>query len=560
MVLGLFVACSTSTQAGTVVVSNTTQQPSSLLVKDSVVPVLSFVLTGENTRVYSIVLNTEGTAEGTTMGNVSVALGSDDPISTVETPLFQNGETRIAVPVNITFTASESVTVTVSIKMASDLSIYSGKTLRLSLTSVVAYDSVSGSFPISGNYHTINNTLNIGAVRVSGAGQDQNIAIGGNHQIIGSFEATASSVEDLSILPSVFHIETPGQRATLISNVELVNESGSTVAGPVDVVQGVLEHIGSITFTDGVILQRSGSERFTLKASVSGVLSNNTVLRAHTIPKEWGVRGQTYGFGIQARPFEPVYGGTMTLKGPALRISVDTTYNPTAVRGSVGFVSSRIILDASQSSEDIRIRTLPMTLQTEGLRATDISRVQLSSSLGLLNTGVNTIEPSVDGTKIFVFDGNGVTIPKGTMTTLSNVMNIASGANAGLIHWSVGSDSTIPLGLGLTSGNAVRFDIVPSTNTTTVINNAGAKMTSMTVSETFPDSPGLEGYKNVLMMFEGDPQYVFTVLESTNLTDWRSLDGASGTFVPDQDDWTFAVLAHTTPDEDKKFFMALGWP
>ncbi len=288
----------------------------------------------------------------------------------------------------------------------------------------------------------------------------QNIAVNVPNQPLGGFQTDIKG-EAISVQSMVFNVaSTTGSGYGLLTNVSILDENGSVVAGPVDGVY-VSALLQTLTFTDTVTFP-VGKHTYTLKGKVASTIGNGGTYIVSTTPSsQWtNITGQTTGNTISLAAFNSAISmNTMTVKSAALAIGVST--NPSAqtiVAGGQQVLFANYQFDASQSGEDVRFSSIPLTLTVASGAATDISACQLydgtASSSPALNSGSNVVNPSAAGTNTFTLDSS-LTIPKGTVKTVSLKCNVSSGAT-GSYRWGNTSGNISGLTVtGVTSSNSV---------------------------------------------------------------------------------------------------------
>jgi excinuclease ABC subunit A len=154
----------------------------------------------------------------------------------------------------------------------------------------------------------------------------------------------------------------------------------------------------------------------------------------------------------------------MTVRAAALDIRVSAT--PAAqsiVAGAQGFTFSNFQFDASQSGEDVRFSSIPLSLSAS-VSASHVNSCQLFDGSVALNTGSNVVNPSATGNNTFTLDQS-LVVTKGTVKTLALKCNVTSAAS-GTLAWGLSSPSITVT--GVTSSNDV---------SETVTNAAGSTMT-----------------------------------------------------------------------------------
>jgi hypothetical protein len=302
---------------------------------------------------------------------------------------------------------------------------------------------------------------------VSSAGSigSQNVAVNVPNQPLGGFTTnfTGEAVTVQTLVLNVASTTGIAESTGHLTNVSLVDGNGNVVAGPNDEASN-----GTITFTSSVTFP-VGLQTYTVKGTIPSAAPNGSTYTISTNPSLWSnPQGQTSGSNvtITAGSFNM---STMTVEGPRLIISAASSPASTQIaKGSQGFTFANINLDASQSGEDIRLSSLPITAvvanQTGGTgnNTSDLTNCQLWNGSQVLNgnqvvnagnwTGTGTI------TANFIFD-NALTVAKGTVVSLAVKCSISSSVSSSATY-AVGvnpTNSPSPVGVGsgisLTSGN-----------------------------------------------------------------------------------------------------------
>src|SRR5262249_45656508 len=129
------------------------------------------------------------------------------------------------------------------------------------------------------------------------------------------------------------------------------------------------------------------------------------------------------------------------------------------VAGAQNLVMGNVQLDASQSGEDLRLSSLPMTLSTtpgSGSDASFLSNCGLWDGTTLVTSGsnvVNTLNTNAAG-NVFTFD-NPYVVTKSTVKTLSLACNVSSSATSSTFAWNVPLNTSVTGVTGVQSGNTV---------------------------------------------------------------------------------------------------------
>lgn len=279
----------------------------------------------------------------------------------------------------------------------------------------------------------------------------QNVAVNVPNQVLGGFETDFKgepvSVQSLSITVSTSSVT--GSYG-LLTSVSIVDQNGSVVAGPVDASGSgaTLSFTDTITFPVGKMI-------YTIKGKIASTVNNGTIYTLSTTPSGWSnITGQITGntITISQGNFSM---NQMTVKSAALAIGVSTSPSAqTAVAGSQNVVFANYQFDASQSGEDVRFSSLPVTLTVASGSATDLTNCKLWDGSTSLTTGSNVQNPSAAGTVTFTLDST-LTIPKGVVKTISVSCNVGSGASGSYRFGNTSANISALTVTGVTSSNSV---------------------------------------------------------------------------------------------------------
>jgi len=296
-------------------------------------------------------------------------------------------------------------------------------------------------------------TIDVGSMNIStsNAAPAQNIAVNTSNQPLGAFVVDVKG-EAISVGRMGFDVNMllSGAQSSDdvddITNITLVDQNGSVVAGPVDGTAADSSYTtgngatGSFVFTDTVTFP-VGANTYYLKGKIGTDVDNNTTIQASTTPSAdfATVRGLTTGKTIIPAPSSFLAFSIMTLKSGALTVSnLGQPAAQTIIAGGKGVEFARYSLDASASGEDVRVTTLPLDYSTNGT-ATDLTNCQLRDGTKTgtsLTTGSNTKNPTaVSSTTTFTFDGTGLLITKGTTKTLSLTCDLKTGTSGSTYQW-----------------------------------------------------------------------------------------------------------------------------
>lgn len=293
----------------------------------------------------------------------------------------------------------------------------------------------------------------------------KNIAVNVPNQILGAYDTNIKG-EPISVQSTIIHFNSSAAGLGLLTSVSLLDKNGSVVAGPVDaaLVTGTDQ---KVTFTD-TITYPIGLATYTLVGKLPTTYTNGTTINASTTPSsDWStVKGQITGNTLTLT--NAVFSmNTMTVRTASLAIAASN--NPaaqTVVAGSQNFTFTNLQFDATQSGEDIRVSTIPMTLTKTAGNFTDITACQLFDGAVALTTGSNVINPTA-AANTFTLD-QALTIPKGTVKTIAVKCNVSSASTAFVGHWDMTTANTGADG----AGNGIAVTGVTSTQSVTASGSA----------------------------------------------------------------------------------------
>ncbi|MDO8676329.1 MAG: dockerin type I domain-containing protein [Candidatus Azambacteria bacterium] len=174
---------------------------------------------------------------------------------------------------------------------------------------------------------------------------------------------------------------------------------------------------------------------------------------------------------------------------PSIKLNVSVAGTPVSqniIAGSSGVIFANYILDAGQSSEDVRITSMQLNLFGNS-QIGDLTACAFYDGNSILNTGSSMMSTTGAGLYTFVFDANKTPIiAKGYSKNLALKCNISSVAK-GSYAWGIASGAKINA-VGVSSGNTPTVTVTASNgNLMTVISRGTWKVeldTSSPVSST----------------------------------------------------------------------------
>jgi len=341
------------------------------------------------------------------------------------------------------------------------------------------------------NFDAFQVTIGSGSLTVERATSvgAQNVAENLADQALGGFVADVKG-EPVSVAAMNFDVsitEAAGTGGSLdtndITNIKLVRDDNTVVAGPID---GTAGGNNGIRFTDTVTFP-VGRGTYTLRGKLGTDFSQNDQVAASTTPaSDWStVRGVNTSQTITPGG-GTVTMSTMTVKVGSLTFALSTQTASSSpdlnvVAGSNAVTLAKYVLDATESGEDLRVTSSQLNLITlqPGNAADDLTNCTLWDGATALNTGTNVVNPSNDDAvgadKTFTFD-TGLIIPKGTVKSLDLKCNIVAGGTVTRIGWSSGGLTTAAnqvVVTGVTSGTSVGETTTTDNGRTNVIQSSG---------------------------------------------------------------------------------------
>jgi hypothetical protein len=430
----------------------------------------------EDIRVWSIRWNQSGSASASDLANVKVyvdgvayttTVSADGKYYSASFPggiLIAEGLSK-EISVKGDIVSGTNRTVAFDLYKTTDL-YATGETFKYGITPATSgtgfstgtpwYDAAGVVTIKAGSASTISSSNTVGA---------QNIAVLVSDQPLGGFEAKILG-ESINVGSMIFNLYASGNEVADITNIKLVNQNGAVLAGPEDGTD-TTDPQGTVTFTN--VTLPAGTTILKLVGRLnSDFVSGDTVQASTTPSTQWtSVTGQTTGDTVLMSSFSsPLTGSLMTVRAGALAISAST--QPSArqvIAGAQGFEFARIVLDAGQSGEDVRLSNLKAFLTLSTITASQLSSCNLFDGTTNLTDATNVTIAA--GANTFTFNGGGYVVSKGTSKTLSLKCNLATGATSGTVKWGIETDdygSAYTAATGVTSGLTIAESVPASEN------------------------------------------------------------------------------------------------
>ena len=336
-------------------------------------------------------------------------------------------------PLSIIVKAGEPVYLTLKADMERLIdSTYAGATIGADIIVFWTGATVSGLLPLIGARHTVNASLQVGKIAsTSRKGPHQNI-IAGPDQILGSVEVQTSSVENLVVYGLPIEIHSTEGDPTQIKNLVAVDQNGAVIASS----QGSLvlrKEYGHAMFVFdaekcGIVLSKETSAIF-FKGDTTDAFPRGGTIAIETNPSEWNVYGVLYGYQVAVSGLGSVLSATRFVKVPRLDVSTTSQQYTQVSAGALQVPTLSILLDATQSSEDIRVTQLPILIVTSPQWQRDLSQLTLYDGSVMISWlhGDLGLNDGIARLRLY-FGANGFVVPKDTAKTISVKVNISQNA------------------------------------------------------------------------------------------------------------------------------------
>ena len=314
-------------------------------------------------------------------------------------------------------------------------------------------------------------TITSGSITIapSELAQSRNISVNAWGQILGGFKSIVVG-EPVTARRLGFNVDLGQEGASDdvddYTNVEIVDESGRVVAGPIDgsaadSVYTAGAKDGSLVFTDAVTFPVGTHHYFVRGRAGTDLDFNSTVQLSITPSTDFAfVRGTVTDKQVTAAPASAITMAKMTVRGPYLKVSIKSL-TLTNIAGARLALMGKMSLDATASSEDIRLVYGTTRLTSEnGAVANKIHNLSFYDGSTPVTTGANLVQPQEDGYQKSTFDGTGIIITRGTVKTVRFYADISANAT-GTYTWSLPDigGTWVFLATGVESAMVVSVDL-----------------------------------------------------------------------------------------------------
>lgn len=378
-----------------------------------------------------------------------------------------------------------------------DLINGSARTMNLDVqrtTHVLARDLKSNVYVVPTNSaSSMTNTITISQGKVNVTKTDAvatgNIPENASNVALASFNFKVTG-EPVDIRTLVFRVTTSGTVAPSgFDSLNIYNASGKALIGGVDVVGATSGVPGYATSTDSFTLP-VGDNILTVKAKIDSTpasddkvivsvdMNNTTNFDARGVNS-----GDTITLGTYATPQAFVTGNTMTIQTSALRVTqLSSVPSTTYAAGTSNITLAEVLLDASGSSEDLKVTQFKIVDATESsAKPIDLQDIRLfvdtdgdsyngsgtQTALSEVNNGSDSTAAN-DETFTFNLGGSDQFVVKAGKRLVVTVKgSITGGAGAGKHVFRVNASNDVSA-TGVTTGNTVVETIDSSAQPSTV--------------------------------------------------------------------------------------------
>ena len=430
------------------------------------------------------------------------------------------------------------------------------------------YSGAGFSSSLSPVLHDNQFTISNGTVQVTKSSTvgAENIAVSSD-QILGAyeFEVKGEPITVSSLVLTVTSTGDPGAGSDAVLGVELVDPSGSVVAGPTDPVRstGVVTWSDSFTLPVGKTVYKVRGD---LQTSASWA-SNDTIYVSFT-PSAMTATGDTTGNSITATPSSALSANTQTVKAATLTV----TRNTLPATGNIIVNQSNVTLsswnfDATDSGEDIRVTSVLWAGKGQSATNTDALVTYVDENKnGKWDEGTDTaLSPINDGlsstnaSSTFAFT-DPIIITKGTSKHIALKGNKDSVSSNDSEQWGLGDGTASVIVYGVNTGNSVAEALthdhgptltsnVKGTLTIETSNNpASAIVVAGSTGNVFTNVKLTAKYEDLnldqLVVFVGDGSYEFSGLtgnyqDVTNVAIYNGTTKIGNAAIPSTGYYTF---------------------
>ncbi len=405
-------------QGGSLSVSAGSQPANTLVPERSArVPFTRIVVTAgsSDVTINSVTVQRVGLAENSAFAGVVLLNSAGMQIGIAKT---LNSNDQAIVGDSFVVKAGTSQTLTIAGNMATDLDQETGQVGGLNVVAINTSASVSGSLPISGASHTMNNNLVIGASTPSRGALDPNTTsskeIGTTNHTFSSVKVDAGSGEKLRLWSIRFN-QSGSASASDLANVKVYVDGTAY-----DTVVSSDGKYYSASFSGGLLIEEGLSKEVSIKGDIVGG-TNRTVAFDLYKPTDLYLSGETYGYGITPGTSGTGFAATTPWYDAAGVVTITAgTANTISSSNTVGAQNIAVLVsDQPLGGFEVKVSGEPMTVQqmvfnitANGNTVEDITNIKLVNQNGVVLAGPE--DGSGTGTNGTVTFSDEVTFPVGT--------------------------------------------------------------------------------------------------------------------------------------------------
>lgn len=425
------------------------------------------VYQGGSASLGTDVVNLELYQDGTKIADGEVASSKYANFS-FDTITLTKGQT-VQFQVKADIADGSARTVKLGIYKTTDL-LTKGVTYGYNITPTYSGTGAGATSPVlNDNQFTISNgTLQVTRSNDVAAG---NISVGSD-QYLGAyhFECKGEPISVSSVTLTITSTGNPGNGGDAILGVELVDESGTVVAGPDDPVRSTGVVTWSDTFTVPV-----GTTVYKVRADLqtSAAWASDDTVYVTITPSNMNSTGDVTGNSITPTPASALNGNTQTIKAAGLTVSRNTLpADQSIIVNQNDVVLSSWNFDATASGEDIRVTSILWAGRGHSATNTDALTTFIDEDKDGEWDETDTVQSPVNdalaanatgaaATSTFAFS-DPIIIPKGTSVHVALKGDKDTVTSNGTENWGLGDNADSVIAYGVTTGNAVTEDLTES--------------------------------------------------------------------------------------------------
>ena len=323
-----------------------------------------------------------------------------------------------------------------------------------------SYDNSSSPY-----FNGPDTTISTGSLTVSKATLDTlNLSEGSTQVELGAFYFQAQG-EEIQVTALPVHIDiAPGGSAvyTDVTNLTLYDEDGDILGGPLDPGAWNGTTDGTATITDTIIFP-TGMNKYIFKADLSSDFdAGDTIQLQIDNPGDITAKGVTTNNTVTPTPSSAVTGDTCTVKVGSLKYAAGAEpAAQTIVSGIQDMWFATIVLDASESGEDVKVTQIKLDQTSTSAKLSHITGIEIKDGDTVLNDLDQCTSCSTGTTATVTVDiiyGTGssgaLVVEKGTQKTLKVYADLSGSASSSNTH-KFGFSASSFVATGVDSGDSI---------------------------------------------------------------------------------------------------------